>query len=88
MTMRSQVPAMRFSRALCTCGAITVIEDGWVLAEHAGSQQAERTTLLRGRDVHDYAFTDWIYGPTALTPDQEPPMYQAISLASVGTSPN
>lgn len=69
-------------------GAITVIEDGWVLAEHAGSQQAERTTLLRARDVHDYAFTDWIYGPTALTPDQEPPMYQAISLASVGTSPN
>ena len=32
---------------------------------------------------HDYSFTDWIYGPTALTPDQEPPLYPDIPLDSV-----
>lgn len=32
------------------------------------------------REVRDYSFTDWIYGPTALTPEQEPDLYRSISL--------
>ena len=28
-----------------------------------------RNIILRGRDTYDYTFTDWIYGPTALTPE-------------------
>jgi len=114
-------------------GAIMAIEDGWVLAEHAGRQTARRTghspgtdspgidwdaalaayeavrpehcrrvvetardwgglwhldgekreqrnAILRARDTYDYSFVDWIFGPTALTPDQEPEPYQAIPL--------
>ena len=48
-----------------------------------GEQRLRRNAILRARDVRDYAFTDWIYGPTALTPDEEPPMYQPIPLDSV-----
>ena len=40
-----------------------------------GAEREARNVLLRARDVHDYAFVDWLYGPTALTPDQEPPMF-------------
>ncbi|MBB3083355.1 FAD-dependent oxidoreductase [Geodermatophilus sabuli] len=44
----------------------------WHLTD--GPREA-RNELLRHRDVHDYSFVDWLYGPTALTPDQEPPMF-------------
>jgi salicylate hydroxylase len=111
-------------------GAIMAIEDGWVLAQHAGRLQAattdgpaaawdtalaayqavrvehcrrvvltardwghlwhldgtkrlQRNAILRARDTYDYSFTDWIYGPTALTPDQEPALYPVIPLNSV-----
>jgi 2-polyprenyl-6-methoxyphenol hydroxylase-like FAD-dependent oxidoreductase len=109
-------------------GAVMAIEDGWVLAEHVGAQNAMRTAessdvdwdaaleaynavrpehcrrvvttarswgelwhleglardqrneILRAREVDDYSFTDWIYGPTALTPDREPELYRTVSL--------
>lgn len=48
-----------------------------------GVERLQRNVILRARDTYDYAFTEWIYGPTALTPDQEPPMYTTIPLASV-----
>ena len=112
-------------------GAIMAIEDGWVLAEHVGAQNAVRTesgsdidwdvalaaydavrpehcrrvlstgrawgelwhldgvkreqrnVLLRSRDTYDYSFTEWIYGPTALTPEHEPPIYTTVPLNSV-----
>jgi 3-hydroxybenzoate 6-monooxygenase len=112
-------------------GAIMAIEDGWVLAEHVGAQNAVRTdagsgidwdaalaaynavrpehcrrvlttgrawgelwhldgikrqqrnALLRARDTYDYTFAEWIYGPTALTPEQEPPLYEKVPLDSV-----
>jgi hypothetical protein len=40
-----------------------------------GEPREARNHLLRQRDVHDYAFVDWLYGPKALTPDEEPPMF-------------
>ena len=48
-----------------------------------GTERLQRNALLRARDTYDYSFVDWIYGPTALTPDQEPPLYERIPLASV-----
>jgi 3-hydroxybenzoate 6-monooxygenase len=48
-----------------------------------GEQREQRNAILRARDTYDYSFTDWIFGPTALTPDQEPEPYQAIPLDSV-----
>ena len=35
------------------------------------------TRSCASRDVNDYSFVDWLYGPTALTPEQEPPMFSA-----------
>jgi 3-hydroxybenzoate 6-monooxygenase len=48
-----------------------------------GPKRLQRNVILRTRDTYDYGFTDWIYRPTALTPDQEPAMYQPIPLDSV-----
>ncbi|MGP2442907.1 hypothetical protein [Streptomyces sp. JW3] len=33
-------------------------------------------------DPYGYAFTDWVYGPTALFPDEEPAMFEPVPLAS------
>jgi salicylate hydroxylase len=46
-----------------------------------GEQRLRRNAILRDRDIHDYSFTDWVYGPTALTPDEEPDMFTPIPLA-------
>ncbi len=116
-------------------GAIMAIEDGWVLAEHVGAQQVQRTAdggtgidwdsaltaynavrpehcrrvlstgrvwgelwhhggtkrlqrnaILRARDTYDYTYAAWIYGPTALTPEQEPPLYPILPLDSIAVS--
>ena len=48
-----------------------------------GTRRLQRNAILRARDTYDYSFTDWIYGPTALTPDQEPAPYRVIPLDSV-----
>ncbi|MFD0472498.1 hypothetical protein ACFQ0B_32535 [Nonomuraea thailandensis] len=46
------------------------------LWHHDGDKRLWRNGVLRGRDVHDYAYVDWLFGPTALTPEQEPPMFR------------
>jgi salicylate hydroxylase len=43
-----------------------------------GSYRDWRNRVLLERDIHDYSFIDWLYGPTALTPDQEPPMFTPL----------
>lgn len=43
---------------------------------HDGPRREWRNEVLRARDVYDYAQVDWLFGPTALTPDQEPPMFR------------
>ena len=48
-----------------------------------GLKRRQRNHILRSRDTYDYSFTEWIYGPTALTPEQEPPLYAVIPLDSV-----
>jgi salicylate hydroxylase len=48
-----------------------------------GLARQQRNALLRDRDIYDYSFIDWIYGPTALTPEEEPQLYTAIQLGSV-----
>ncbi len=63
-----------------------VLSTGRVWGElwhHDGIKRLQRNQLLRARDTHDYTFTEWIYGPTALTPDQEPELYPVIPLNSV-----
>ncbi|WP_330307825.1 MULTISPECIES: FAD-dependent oxidoreductase [unclassified Streptomyces] len=53
-----------------------------------GDERLQRNTIMRGLDIHDYGFTDWVYGPTALTPDEEPAMFTPIPLESVPAEQN
>jgi 3-hydroxybenzoate 6-monooxygenase len=66
------------------CRRVVLTSRKWGdLWHHDGTKRRQRNALLRARDIDDYSFTDWIYGPTALTPDQEPPLYPDIPLDSV-----
>ncbi|WP_419184461.1 hypothetical protein [Streptomyces coelicoflavus] len=47
-----------------------------------GDQRLRRNAIMRDRDAHDYGFTDWVYGPTALGPDEEPAMFTPVPPAS------
>ncbi|MCR1783758.1 FAD-dependent oxidoreductase [Nocardioides carbamazepini] len=47
-----------------------------------GTPRLQRNVLLKARDIHDYAYTDWIYGPTALVPEDEPAMYPLMPLSA------
>lgn len=53
-----------------------------------GVERLQRNVLLRARDTYDYTYAEWIYGPTALTPEQEPPLYRTIPLDSVDVAPS
>lgn len=46
-------------------------------------EREHRNAILQARNTYDYSFVDWIFGPTALTPGQEPQPYQTIPLDSV-----
>jgi len=52
-----------------------------------GALREQRNALLRTRDTHDYTFTDWVYGPTALFPADEPEMYPDVPLAIAEAAP-
>lgn len=45
-----------------------------------GAEREVRNRILRERDVRDYGFVDWLYGPTALRPGEEPPMFTPLPL--------
>ncbi|MGY1691945.1 FAD-dependent oxidoreductase [Geodermatophilus sp. SYSU D01105] len=58
------------------CRRVLTTARAWGELWHlTGAEREARNELLRRRDVHDYGFVDWLYGPTALTPGQEPPMF-------------
>ncbi|RBY83781.1 3-hydroxybenzoate 6-hydroxylase [Geodermatophilus sp. TF02-6] len=58
------------------CRRVLTTARSWGELWHLTDAEREaRNDVLRQRDVHDYGFVDWLYGPTALTPDQEPPMF-------------
>jgi 3-hydroxybenzoate 6-monooxygenase len=66
------------------CARVLTTARAWGELWHLdGLARRQRNAVLRGRDTHDYTYTDWIYGPTALTPDQEPPHYPVFPLSSV-----
>ncbi|MFP5415633.1 MAG: FAD-dependent monooxygenase [Actinomycetes bacterium] len=47
-----------------------------------GRQREQRNAIMRGIDPHQWAFTDWVWGPTALFPEDEPEMFKPIALES------
>jgi 3-hydroxybenzoate 6-monooxygenase len=63
-----------------------VLSTGRVWGElwhHDGIKRLQRNAILRARDTYDYTYAEWIYGPTALTPEQEPELYPIVPLDSV-----
>ena len=48
-----------------------------------GTRRLRRNAILRARDIRDYAFTDWLYSTTALTPEEEPALFRPIPLDSM-----
>jgi len=66
------------------CRRVVLTARAWGDLWHLdGLKRLQRNVILRSRDVYDYSFVDWLYGPTALTPEQEPPMFTPIPLDSV-----
>lgn len=53
-----------------------------VLWHLEGLARAQRNVLLKAREVTDYSFTDWLYGPTALFVEDLPEMFSPIPLDS------
>ena len=55
------------------CRRVVLTSRVWGQLWHLdGPRREQRNAILRARDTRDYSFTDWLYGPTALIPDQEP----------------
>jgi 2-polyprenyl-6-methoxyphenol hydroxylase-like FAD-dependent oxidoreductase len=65
------------------CRRVVTTARSWGELWHLeGLARLQRNAILRERDTYDYTYTDWIFGPTALTPEQEPEMYPTRSLDS------
>ncbi|KAB2388517.1 NAD(P)-binding protein [Actinomadura montaniterrae] len=65
------------------CRRVVTTSRAWGELWHLdGLARRQRNVLLRERDTYDYAFVDWLYGPTALDPADEPPMFTPIPLSS------
>ncbi|WP_375001266.1 FAD-dependent oxidoreductase [Aeromicrobium sp. CTD01-1L150] len=76
------------------CRRVVLTARAWGELWHLdGQARAERNAVLLARDTYDYSYVDWLYGPTALLPDEEPAAFprapfdaaaQARSLAPDG----
>jgi salicylate hydroxylase len=61
------------------CERVLTTARAWgELWHHTGEKRLWRNEVMRSRDVQDYSFVDWLYGPTALTPDQLAPMFSSL----------
>ena len=68
------------------CARVVTTARSWGELWHLeGTPRRQRNELLRERDPYDYTYTDWIYGPTSLTPNEEPDLYPTRSLADPAT---
>lgn len=66
------------------CRRVLTTARAWGELWHvSGNQRQQRNAILRGRDIQDYSFVDWIYGPTALRTEDEAAMFTPIPLSSV-----
>lgn len=65
------------------CRRVVLTARAWGELWHLdGVEREQRNVLLRSREIDDYSFTDWVYSPTALFPEDEPAMFEPIPLAS------
>ncbi|WP_116198718.1 FAD-dependent oxidoreductase [Amycolatopsis circi] len=65
------------------CRRVVLTARAWGNLWHLdGVEREQRNALLRARATDDYAFTDWLYGPTALFPEDEPAMFEPVPLVN------
>jgi salicylate hydroxylase len=70
------------------CRRVVTTSRAWGVLWHLdGEKRARRNEILRARDPRDYSFVDWLYGRTALTPAEEPEMFQIIPLNAPAPAP-
>jgi salicylate hydroxylase len=63
------------------CRRVVTASRAWGVLWHLdGEKRERRNEILRARDPRDYGFVDWLYSITALTPAEEPPIFQVIPL--------
>jgi 3-hydroxybenzoate 6-monooxygenase len=63
------------------CRRVVLTARAWGDLWHLdGPAREQRNAVLRGRRIRDYSFTDWLYGPTALVPEDEPEPYRTLPL--------
>jgi 2-polyprenyl-6-methoxyphenol hydroxylase-like FAD-dependent oxidoreductase len=68
-------------------GRVLAASREWgILWHHVGRKRLQRNAILAARDVRDYSFVDWLYGPTALFPQDEPALFRPIPLDSIEVS--
>ncbi|MBC9731606.1 FAD-dependent oxidoreductase [Nocardioides marmotae] len=65
-----------------TARVLATSREWGILWHHVGVKRRQRNAILRARDVYDYSFVDWLYGPTALFPEDEAEMFTPIPLES------
>ncbi|EHR59829.1 FAD-dependent oxidoreductase [Saccharomonospora cyanea] len=66
------------------CRRVVLTARSWGELWHLdGTARRQRNVILRSRAVDDYSFVDWLHGPTALAPEDLPPMFDPIPLESV-----
>ena len=64
------------------CRRVLLTSRAWGNLWHLdGEKRARRNEILRARDPRDYSFVDWLYSVTALTPAEEPAMFEMIPLS-------
>jgi 3-hydroxybenzoate 6-monooxygenase len=69
------------------CHRVVETSRAWGALWHLdGERRRRRNEILRARDPRDYSFVDWLYSVTALTPAEEPPMFEVIPLDTPATA--
>jgi len=69
------------------CRRVLTTSRAWgELWHHDGAKREQRNALLHARETTDYSFIDWLYGPTALVPQDEPTMFDTIPLSSAANT--
>jgi len=70
------------------CRRVVTTSRAWGELWHLDGQLRERRNMqLLSRDTYDYSFIDWLYGPSALKPDDEPTMFTPVALGSILPKP-